>query len=455
MGLFEAATDTIERVNLLDLSGSVRTRRVIRYGSAAVPLLVAVLLAVFEASIGVEDSSLLFGAAFCGFLVGLVPAIPASRGVKWGVAVIMATVTAALLAMIAGVIFLLVRSDGVISAIPLLLLSLIFLLPGLQLVSLSFLYVRLGDRRLLFPEYRQASYTAANRFRWSHNFKLAPAKARTKALILMLAALPAAVVGFLGSYVLLDLFFDLVGNDRTGDLQLILAASFVAVTCAWLVIRHALRHVAPSADATRSEDQRPPIILLRSFRDEDTRIYRFGAGVTDQIAHVLFFLRSVRLDELLHRAFQSSGPVIAIGRPGQMLSPLGAAREYLPDAQWQSTVDRRIREAQLVVAILGETEGLAWEISTVLGSSERNKLVLVVPPNVSEREKARRWERFSKALDTGFEPPGNAVVVSWHDGAIDIFKLDTKYHQVAGYCIALAWALDMRAKPQGQHVRPL
>jgi hypothetical protein len=455
MGLFEAATDTTERVNLLDLSGSVRTRRVIRYWSAVVPVLVAVLLGFFEASIGIEDTSLLLGAAFCGFLVWLVPAIAASRGINWGVAVIMATVTVALLAMIAGMVFLLLWSESIVPAIFLFLLSLIFLLPGLQFVGLSLLYIRIGDRRLLFPEYRQAPYTAANRSRLRHNFKIAPVKARTKALILMVAALPAAVVGFLGSYVLLDLFFDLVGNDRAGDLQLILAAGFVAVTCAWLVIRYALRHVAPSADATRSEDQRPPIMLLRSFRDEDTRIYRFGAGVTGQIAHVLFFLRSVRLDELLHRAFQISGPVIAIGRPGQMLSPLGAAREYLPDAQWQSTVDRRIREAQLVVAILGETEGLAWEISTVLRSSDRNKLVLVVPPNVSEREKARRWEHFSKALDTGFEPPGNAVVISWHDGAIDIFKLDTKYHQVAGYCIALAWALDMRAKPPGQHVKPL
>jgi len=37
------------------------------------------------------------------------------------------------------------------------------------------------------------------------------------------------------------------------------------------------------------------------------------------------------------------GPFVAIGRPEEPLSPLGAARDYVPDSDWQDEVQQRIQ----------------------------------------------------------------------------------------------------------------
>ena len=44
------------------------------------------------------------------------------------------------------------------------------------------------------------------------------------------------------------------------------------------------------------------------------------------------------------------GPCVAIGKPDESLTPLGAARDYVRDADWQEEVQRRMLEA--VVGLL-------------------------------------------------------------------------------------------------------
>ena len=57
--------------------------------------------------------------------------------------------------------------------------------------------------------------------------------------------------------------------------------------------------------------------------------------------------------------------MIAIGKPGEALAPLGAARDYVGDDIWQHEVKRRMRDATLIVLMLGTSEGLAWELLRV------------------------------------------------------------------------------------------
>ena len=68
------------------------------------------------------------------------------------------------------------------------------------------------------------------------------------------------------------------------------------------------------------------------------------------------------------------GPVVAIGRPGEGLQPLGASRDYLADPDWRRAVGMTIADAALVVFILGDSESLLWEFRTTIqmrGRSER------------------------------------------------------------------------------------
>ena len=127
-------------------------------------------------------------------------------------------------------------------------------------------------------------------------------------------------------------------------------------------------------------------------------------------------MRPPLADEFLENSLRSYGPVVAIGRPKEALPSLGAAREYASDDDWVSLVETRIREAQLVVAILGGTESFAWEMSAIFRFSARQKLGLIVPHlRLTEHQIAERWGKISKALDVGFDLPVNALIVSWDD----------------------------------------
>ena len=90
------------------------------------------------------------------------------------------------------------------------------------------------------------------------------------------------------------------------------------------------------------------------------------------------------------------GPVVAIGKPGEALSPLGAAREYVHGPGWQDRVRGLLGESSWVVAILGGGEGLKWEYEQILQRDLTGRFILVVPPATPEvfRE---RWDIFQQA----------------------------------------------------------
>jgi hypothetical protein len=122
--------------------------------------------------------------------------------------------------------------------------------------------------------------------------------------------------------------------------------------CGRLLFFRARRYARASTAELRLRDRRAPILFLRSFRD-------------DQIAF-RSWLRGTRvtLDEDLAEALAFHGPVVAIGRPGETLPPLGSARDYVPDSDWQNHATGLISDAQTIVAVLGATAGIRWEFET-------------------------------------------------------------------------------------------
>lgn len=115
---------------------------------------------------------------------------------------------------------------------------------------------------------------------------------------------------------------------------------------------------APLGDEIVERDGRPPIVYLRSFAD-DTSLYP-------------------EHEQELVAALSPFGPVIAIGRPGEYLQTLGAARVYLGD-DWQEQIHQWIEICALVVIRIGTSEGLRWEIDTVINCLKGNRLLLQVP----------------------------------------------------------------------------
>ena len=148
----------------------------------------------------------------------------------------------------------------------------------------------------------------------------------------------------------------------------------------------ARRKVALRVRELRQHDTRPPILLLRSFDDDNLPLEtRF---------RVLWFFSAAKeaftLEEYIVNCLWRQGPVIAIGNPRETLSPLGAAREYVPDDRWRAAIHEYLDEAVLVVSILGSTPGLRWEYEAISAQRPKRDVVVVFPPRPID-QLHRRW----------------------------------------------------------------
>jgi hypothetical protein len=189
-----------------------------------------------------------------------------------------------------------------------------------------------------------------------------------------------------------------------------------AVTIAWVVLvvavlarlrNHFLRetwraHARSAQDELRRPACRHPVLYLRSFA-LDAKL------ATPSLPELLLGLIPLAdAEQTLTREMRKVGPVIAIGRPGEALPALGAARFYVSHERWKEKVADVVRVAELVVWATGVTEGLRWEISHLIESLPPEKLVLWAHPHllrVGEAEREAEWKRFREMLGGLFPRP--------------------------------------------------
>ena len=183
-------------------------------------------------------------------------------------------------------------------------------------------------------------------------------------------------------------------------------------------LMHRRRFRAKLAHEVVKEDQRAPVIYLRSFKDDEvaSRVTFMGGGVR--------FISYVTEEEQLAEAMNKIGPFLAIGQPGEpildlrdlrrnpnrseaqkklakalawfklalsigpailwvprdeVVPDLGAARMYVSDDAWQGRVKELISQAQLVVLRAGETDNLLWEVQTVASAVRPERIVFLLP----------------------------------------------------------------------------
>ena len=159
----------------------------------------------------------------------------------------------------------------------------------------------------------------------------------------------------------------------------------LAMIAAMLVFYIAMRRAKLSATQLRDRDRRAPVLILRQFGDDFLEAGRVSLGGTPTFEHFV----AGELNRI--------GPVIAIGRPGERLQPLGASRDYLADGDWQRAVTTTIEEAALVVFVLGDSENLLWEFRKTIETHGKRRTLIVVPPLRDRAELARRWSGFVRA----------------------------------------------------------
>jgi hypothetical protein len=180
------------------------------------------------------------------------------------------------------------------------------------------------------------------------------------------------------------LAFSLMQEDATvralGDAWVILAtmvalALFISVV---QLFRRSQQWEALSADEALRRDARPPVTYLRAFTD-DGRMAVPGHHWQDRVlGKAASGLTLTSPEQELAFILQRVGPVIAIGKPGEHLPELGAARLYASHESWQRTVLDMLRRSSLVLARVGASPGVQWELDQVLSLAQRSKVLILV-----------------------------------------------------------------------------
>ena len=140
--------------------------------------------------------------------------------------------------------------------------------------------------------------------------------------------------------------------------------------------RRAKRHSTPRANEVRELDHRPPILLLRSFVDDELSVEGD--------------LLDLDLPRLIAEYLNVVGPVIALPAVKERLQRVGPYRVDLQGKSWTEAVSSLISEAVAIVMICGRSAGLAWELSHVTQPSIARKTIFFFP-SVDPEELTRRW----------------------------------------------------------------
>ena len=171
---------------------------------------------------------------------------------------------------------------------------------------------------------------------------------------------------------------------------ILLFAPIPAGTLLWSVIyRRSKRYRALSAQDVLASDPRPHVVYLRSFRADDASSLGMAGKDLNYYWRVLHPIKAWGTilniwdtrteEEIMAEVLHQIGPVVAIGRPGEKLPQLGAARVYASDETWKQTIHELFKQAGLVVLLVGKTEGFFWEVEQSANTVDPTRLILLVP----------------------------------------------------------------------------
>lgn len=202
---------------------------------------------------------------------------------------------------------------------------------------------------------------------------------------------------------------------------LLLGAAALFAHWARACLRAARKRARFSLDAMRGDDARAPTLFLRPFHDDQVELTRNQGKrtllATDE--------QKRELDHILVEEFSWSGPIVAIGRPGEKELPFGAARTFLSNDVWQQEALALAAAAGEVVIVVDDTPGVQWEIEQVCGQALRGKTLFLFHPKFMSPEANRTvCQRIAHGLGIDVNVEGKPIVGLWlhDDGAPRVLR---------------------------------
>jgi hypothetical protein len=100
-----------------------------------------------------------------------------------------------------------------------------------------------------------------------------------------------------------------------------------------VLVRRGWKYNAIGAEKLLEQDTHPPVVYVRSFKDDSQII--LASGIRRWLSIVFAWATAISAEQELAMIMNRVGPVVAIGKPGEPLPELGAAQLYVSDDVWQ------------------------------------------------------------------------------------------------------------------------
>jgi hypothetical protein len=120
------------------------------------------------------------------------------------------------------------------------------------------------------------------------------------------------------------------------------------------------------------------ILFLRSFADDDFRLYTPLAALG---ARYRFIPGRKRFEEFLAAALTGNGRLVGVGKPGERVPTLGAARTYWDQDDWKDAIQSTAGRSQALMVMAGRTPSLAWEVGQLRELALTGKSLILFPPD--------------------------------------------------------------------------
>lgn len=138
------------------------------------------------------------------------------------------------------------------------------------------------------------------------------------------------------------------------------------------------------AEEVIKNDIRPPVLYLRSFRDDSLYARAIGFKSIEQEMKLVLF---------------DIGPFIAFAEPDKEPPDPGAARVYAQQECWKKKVSEEMSKAQLIIMRIGDSPSFWWEVQEAITviRARPERLVFQIPAEKvgveyeKFRQKANEW----------------------------------------------------------------
>jgi len=167
---------------------------------------------------------------------------------------------------------------------------------------------------------------------------------------------------------------------------------------------------APSASEVLAHDKRPPIIYLRSFKEEGTGKDLPATLTVEPLMNPLGFggRQMPTFEQELAVYVERSGPFVTLHNPDFGLSELGAARLATKEGNdWWKQLDEVLPGCRFVIFRAGETKNLLLELQKLVSEVPATKVLVYLQMGVEQDAGVQqaRYNRFRKLTESILPKP--------------------------------------------------